>query len=880
MRRSNVAIREATDAATNTAVDEATYAATREATYAATRAAATDAATDAAIRCGDPMRQPMQRPVLQPMTGNKPAACSGCPYETDGVGFVPDTIVLDPLFVLQGDRPWKTEAAFGQPFAGQAGFVLKQWGIGVVPALKMALDRQRISLCNTLRCLPRSLEESQRKQRSREHAAAVEHCRVHATAAPSATHVLLGEVAQRAYFAAEMDAEDAAERAAGREIPGIMGRIGRVYKRNGVRFVFAPHPSWVLRSPRMVAHLQRALSIAAEPMQPIEVQPCSISDITSSVIGCDAEWGWDGRLSVIGFAADEGRRAWAANWVSWLSAAQQMLDSAQTIVGHNWHGADLRQLARDGVAAEPLEPKVFDTMLAMHATHPHLAGAGSFDIRSVVLLLGPQGGRRFPLDWKDYAGDIFKTCREDAAAALWCHAPLRRLIAAYKVEHTVELSHKIAPIFARMTERGVRLDTTVLQRIHQERSERVATLVARYGLAEKRGVKKVREVPVWRSTKILDIFEKVAGVRPPDRRHKTWLALAAKQSLAPEARELAEVLTELGKGANDAHWLGNAEENQDGDITFDKLDAAGYIHPRYRIDGSPDRPVARDPNIQNFPRPKDDPRSTPLRAAVIPYNEDEALVSADFGSIETYTNAVAADDWDMVRAIQAGERSHEQMAEMCSKIVGRPFSRFEGKTANHAADKGESPGAAARRIFGVERASRAQRDACAAVFAALLQRFPKTAIFRDRLWEQSQDNPMVMRDVFGRRMECFARSKYGSDDGGWAPRHDAKLKYWCPCKACAPRRERWKTALAFVGRAPAVTVLLLAMHRIWSQRCLDMWSLPVAEVHDELLYSVDKVKATQYCAMVVEAFKEPVPQMNGLRLPVDAKIGSNWAECK
>jgi DNA polymerase I-like protein with 3'-5' exonuclease and polymerase domains len=212
--------------------------------------------------------------------------------------------------------------------------------------------------------------------------------------------------------------------------------------------------------------------------------------------------------------------------------------------------------------------------------------------------------------------------------------------------------------------------------------------------------------------------------------------LVSNQSLPEGAREFAQVITELGKGANDAHWLGKVTETEDG-IDFDKVGDDGFIHPRYDICGSPDRAIASGPNIQNFVRPKDDPRPVPLRAAVIPFQEDHILLSVDYSAVETITNAYESHDMDRVIATLDKQITHEGTAAIVNSAFGLSLTRQEGKAVNHGIDKGESPYNLARTLFKVDRPSRQQVLQCQQIVQKMLNQFPKTAQFRDQLWERS-----------------------------------------------------------------------------------------------------------------------------------------------
>jgi DNA polymerase I-like protein with 3'-5' exonuclease and polymerase domains len=597
------------------------------------------------------------------------------------------------------------------------------------------------------------------------------------------------------------------------------------------------------------------------------------------IIGTDLEWTPQG-IDVLGLSWADGTKATATDRNE-QSLAQYLdvLKRADIVYTQNGLDADCRQLAREGIDVSWLEPKIRDTRILMHTINGHLAGTGSFDLRSIVLLAGARQGIRFPLDFKKYESDLHATCAFDSAAALWVAPTLERQIKQYNLEKTAAIAHRCAPIFARMREQGVRLDKDVLNKLYQARKEKTAEIIEKYHLWEERGKKVIKKVPIWRSDKLLDIFEGQFGIRPADRKRLTWEKLAKRSDITPEAKQFAEAILDLGKGANDAHWLGDASEGEDpsGGVDFSKVDNDGFIYPRYDLCGSPDRPIAASPNVQNFPRPKDDPRIVKLRSAVVPLDPSHVLLGVDFGSVETVTNAFESKDMDRVRAVYEGRISHEGTAKLVGDALGLRLDRGQGKAINHAFDKGESPFNLARRLFGSERPSRQQVVQCEAIFKKMLSEFPATAKFRDELWDRAQQNPLTVTNCFGRRLMCFSRSKYGDTNDRFA-KHNPYRKYWCSCGACSPRRDRWKYAIAFLGRSAALDALLRVMSTIWYEKRLDEFSLPYLEVHDELQFSVPREKAEFYKQRALEAFTMKHDELGGLALTAEAQIGDNWSE--
>ena len=188
----------------------------------------------------------------------------GCPLQSKGKGWCPDKLGTKSIrYVLIGEAPGKNEIEKGEPFIGPAGYVLDAWLLRAVPQLQIAKERGEVTVMNTLRCLP---PESQGRAypKGEERTLAEAHCRQYDQIPESAhTVILFGESPQRCWFGEELRAEDATDRQLGHDLKGVMGRIGRVYHKDGKRWVFAPHPAFILRQPSLVTHGQEALKIAA-----------------------------------------------------------------------------------------------------------------------------------------------------------------------------------------------------------------------------------------------------------------------------------------------------------------------------------------------------------------------------------------------------------------------------------------------------------------------------------------------------------------------------------------------------------------------------------------------------------------------------------------
>lgn len=191
----------------------------------------------------------------------KPEGCVGCVLYDKGKGFVPDQTVKQPDYVIYGEAPGSTEVTEAKPFVGKAGFVLKQWLMRAVPLIQLAQEKGKISYCNVLRCLPPEVQ-GRPYPRGEEKVLAEKHCSQYMNLNNAKTVILCGESPQRFFFGEELAAEDTVDKQLRHDLKGVMGRIGRIYEKDGKKWVFAPHPAYILRQPALVQHGQMALHIA------------------------------------------------------------------------------------------------------------------------------------------------------------------------------------------------------------------------------------------------------------------------------------------------------------------------------------------------------------------------------------------------------------------------------------------------------------------------------------------------------------------------------------------------------------------------------------------------------------------------------------------
>lgn len=99
-------------------------------------------------------------------------------------------------------------------------------------------------------------------------------------------------------------------------------------------------------------------------------------------------------------------------------------------------------------------------------------------------------------------------------------------------------------------------------------------------------------------------------------------------------------------------------------------DGDGFLHAQMNtLAARTSRMSIREPALQTLPKPNDDPQSRLVRKAIIPRNEGEVILSADYAQIEARITASISDDTALIEAFRvADEEGGDFFAEM-GKVV-------------------------------------------------------------------------------------------------------------------------------------------------------------------------------------------------------------------
>jgi DNA polymerase-1 len=239
---------------------------------------------------------------------------------------------------------------------------------------------------------------------------------------------------------------------------------------------------------------------------------------------------------------------------------------------------------------------------------------------------------------------------EDADFTWRIRAPL---VAELEAEGAQALFHDLemplVPVLAAMEERGIRLDTALLERIGADMVGELEKLVYDIqGLAE--------ENLNVNSTKMLGevLFEKLriqdkAGVKKPKRTKTGWATDAETLSTLYGGVPIVEKLLEYREIAKLKSTYVDALPRYVNAET-------GRVHGSFsQVSAATGRLASSDPNLQNIPVRS--ARGRELRKAFVP-RDGCVLLSADYSQIELRVMAHLSGDENLIRAFEEGQDIH------------------------------------------------------------------------------------------------------------------------------------------------------------------------------------------------------------------------------
>jgi uracil-DNA glycosylase family 4 len=627
-------------------------------------------------------------------------------YEKGSRGWVPPPIL--PLnwhkirLLIQGEAPGKEEIDKGLPFVGKAGWWL--WN----NLLGMAGVTQDETICsNTLLCLPPINKQGDfypigdiRKEAEKVCA----QYSVWAKCPRDLPLLLLGAKAATQGLGVPNISEWH-----GHVVIGASGRI------TGCTF----HPAAVMRRPDLlpvvVNETRNLLDAARNPalLRPPEVWKHQVAlGLDKGALAFDLEWDDKKQITIVGTGVNE-HEACSTYEVEWG------LDTIKThkgcLVGHNIIDADfpIMQYAPQSFAPD----RVFDTKVAAHLVHPHLAELGLYDLRSMVSYYEPN------TNWKEQHDDALAYNGKDTAFVYRLYEHLKHDLDATEQWHLVEKQQRLAHMAAAMRSRGIAVDSEGIRTFHSRWTEMREGLKRQFPFNPNAPAQVVK----WAQEQGIDIG---------NARYETLEKIAGKHEI------IDKLIAYKDEGKAVSTWFD------------DEAAETGFIHPSFNVTGTA---VARfscaSPNCQNIP--------PHLRHLIVPRSSELALVSFDFSQIENRCVAFLAGDNIMLADFQRGMDIHRLVAaRMFRKDIGQisEDERRTGKITVHATNYGETAYHLGERLFGSR--SMAHVSSARKLQNAYFAAYPKTRDWQIAVQRRLDSGDIALRNPFGRNRFVYAHDSH------------------------------------------------------------------------------------------------------------------------
>lgn len=728
----------------------------------------------------------------------KPPGCAGCPLEHAGRGFVPGfEPAAEPALLVQGEAPGAHEITEGQPFVGPAGFWLRK---NILAAAHVAVDT--VVYDNTLRCLPPCQGNGEAYPPAKDRAACEQQCRQYDIwdRWPRTPLLLFGGNATR-------------QRLGVGSISRWHGHVERV----GDRLVGATfHPSAVMRNPNLLpvvvaetANLMR-LNRTGLPALPMVVR--ALSETPRQPFACDLEWDETGTVTVVGIATSNDFACSTWNVDGGLAAVNEAIAAGTPLIGHNVIDADLRYLN----APRDYTDAVFDTMIAAHLVHAHLAGAsgsgGEKDVGTGLLGLGDLCRMYFGAgNWKADKDDLLLYNGYDCAYTYKLYEALRQDLQTTQQEHLRPKQQRLAHLTRLMHERGLRIDAENCRIVSDRQKAHRADIAAQLPF----NPNSPKQVIAW---------AKANGIRLANTQEAT-LQKALRQY--PQHIGVWEPLLDLKSDWKSLKtWFP------------EEAVAGGMLYPRFHVTGTAvGRLSSSGPNFQNLP--------PALRRLVLP-PKGAVWFAADYSQIENRMLAWLAGDTEALKAYASGLDMHKLTA---SRLFRKrledvtPEERYTAKTVVHAAGYLETARHLAERLFGSR--GREQEKRASELQEAYFAAYPRIRAWQRSVSARLESGQIGLRNPFGRWRCVYAQTPH----------------------------ERAKRGVHFLGCSTAADIIGEKALNIWD--CLGL--VPSLIVHDELVYALDP-SDTRAMRGIVEIMSGPVRQLGGLQVPVEAQCGHNYGK--
>ncbi len=516
-------------------------------------------------------------------------------------------------------------------------------------------------------------------------------------------------------------------------------------------------------------------------------------------------------------------------------------DPAVLKIGHNIK-YDMIVLARAGMAVAPFD----DTILMSFALDAGLHGHGMDELASTHLSHSCIAFKEVVGSGKKQLGfhevDLKRATQyaaEDADVTLRLHRRFKPRLSAERVTRVYErVDRPLVPVLARMEQRGIKVDRTVLTRLSSEFAQQIAGLETE--------IHAIAGIPftIGSPKQLGDILFEQMGLKG-GRKGKTGVY----STDVNELERLAADGVEIARKVLDWRQLSKLKSTYSDALQEQINPTTGRVHTSYGLTGAQTgRLSSNDPNLQNIPIRTEVGRQ--IRDAFIA-EPGNLILSADYSQIELRLAAHMADVPPLRDAFSRGDDIHSLTAMELFGEVNRD-TRGRAKTINFAI------------LYGISRWGLAGRldvtaDEAQAMIDRYFERFPGINRYIAETLTHVRETGYTTT-LFGRKTH-FSRI-------------NSKVQH--------ERQGAERAAINAPIQGTSADIIKRAMVRM--EPALAAAGLPhvkmLLQVHDELVFELPEADVTAASAVIRTVMAEAATPAIMLSVPLGVEIGTglSWGE--
>lgn len=527
----------------------------------------------------------------------------------------------------------------------------------------------------------------------------------------------------------------------------------------------------------------------------------------------------------------------------WLELFQPILqDSSKTLIGHNIK-FDLKAMRQYGI---DFKNNLFDTMIAHYLLHPD-GKHGMDEVSekllcytpiSIETLIGKKGKDQGSMSTLS-AVEISDYACEDADITYQLFEILQPqlekegLMGLFK-----DVEMPLMPILADMEWEGIKIEIPFLEAYSQELEKDIAII-------EKEIFELAGETFNMDSPKQLGpiLFEKLK-ITDEIKKTKTGQYSTAEDVLSKYIHSHPIVAKIL-----DYRELRKLKSTYVDAIPALVQNTTGRLHTSFmQTVAATGRLSSNNPNIQNIPIRTEKGRR--IRKAFVARDEQHTILSADYSQIELRVIASMSEDPNMCEAFRSGADVHQATA---SKVFHVPMEevtkemRSKAKAVNFGIIYGQG-------AFGLAQNLGISRTEAKEIIDSYFQQFSTLKNFQSDQIDRAKQTGYV-ETLLGRKRQLPDINSKNAIVRGFAERN----------------------AINAPIQGSAADIIKLAMIKIYQAfQEHQLKSKMILQVHDELVFDVDKSELNQVKSIVEECMANAY----ALNVPLlaEAGIGDNWLE--